>query len=223
MLRMMVLALAVVGVSAAFAQEKSKPAEPAKPEHRKPEAKAGSTDGAKEHKQAEARSGEAKSPLDFEMKDIDGKDVKLSDYKGKVVLIVNVASKCGFTPQYEQLEALHKKYAGRGLVILGFPANNFRGQEPGTNAEIKEFCTSKYNVGFKMFSKVSVKGDDICPLYQWLTSKEKDGDHGGDIQWNFTKFLVDRDGKVIARYEPKVKPDDKQVVDSIETALGKKE
>jgi glutathione peroxidase len=164
----------------------------------------------------------AASPLDFTLKDIDGKDVPLAKYKGQAVLLVNVASKCGYTPQYSDLEALYKKYAERGLRILGFPANNFREQEPGTNAEIKEFCQKNYGVTFDMFGKVSVKGDDMCALYQFLTSKEKDPQFGGDIQWNFTKFLVGRDGRVIARFEPKVKPDDPAVIQAIEAALSAK-
>src|SRR6266699_2483748 len=138
-----------------------------------------------------------KGPLDFTVQDIDGKDVKLSDYKGKVVLIVNVASKCGFTPQYTGLEALYEKYKDQGFVILGFPANNFGKQEPGSNDQIKEFCASKFSVTFPMMSKISVKGDDIAPLYKFLTSN---GEFAGDIEWNFNKFLVDRNGNVIARY-----------------------
>lgn len=161
---------------------------------------------------------EADSVLDFTVKDIDGQEVNLDKYQGNVLLIVNVASKCGLTPQYEQLEALHEKYADRGLRILGFPANNFGQQEPGTDAEIKAFCTTKYQVGFDMFSKVSVKGDDIAPLYKFLTAENEP--FAGDIQWNFTKFLVDRDGKVIARFEPKTTPDAEEVIQAIESALG---
>ncbi|MBI2433579.1 MAG: glutathione peroxidase [Candidatus Hydrogenedentes bacterium] len=161
----------------------------------------------------------AQSPLDFKVKDIEGKESDLSQYKGKVVMIVNVASKCGLTPQYEQLTALYDKYKEQGLVILGFPANNFGGQEPGTELEIKQFCTDKYHVDFPMFSKISVKGEDQAPLYQFLTSQEKVGEFGGDIQWNFNKFLVGRDGKVIARFEPKVKPDDAAVTQKLEAAL----
>ena len=149
----------------------------------------------------------ATSPLDFTMKDIDGKDVALSKYKGDVVLIVNVASKCGHTPQYKDLEALFKKYSGRGLRILGFPANNFREQEPGTNEEIKEFCEKNYGVTFDMFSKVSVKGDDTCELYKFLISKEKDVGHGGEITWNFTKFLVGPDGVVARRFGSSATPE----------------
>ncbi len=164
----------------------------------------------------------ATSPLEFKVKDIDGKKVDLSKYKGKVVLMVNVASKCGLTPQYEQLQALHDEYAEKGLAILGFPANNFGKQEPGTNKAIKRFCTSKYDVKFDMFAKVSVKGDDQCELYKFLTSKEDNGKFGGEIKWNFTKFLIGRDGKVISRFEPRTKPDAKKVVSAIEKALRAK-
>jgi len=164
----------------------------------------------------------ATSALDFTVKDIDGKDVPLSKYKGSAVLIVNVASQCGMTPQYEQLQALHKKYAADGLTILGFPANEFGGQEPGTNAEIKQFCASKYGVQFDLFAKVVVKGDGQCELYKFLTSKEQQGKLGGDLQWNFTKFLIDRSGKVIDRFEPRTRPDDSKVIEAIETALKAK-
>jgi glutathione peroxidase len=164
----------------------------------------------------------ATSPLDFTMKDIDGREVPLARYKGDVVLIVNVASKCGFTPQYKELQALQEKYGPRGFRILGLPANNFKQQEPGSNAEIKEFCQTTYGVTFDLFAKVSVKGDDTCELYKFLTSEEKDPGHGGEIAWNFTKFLVGRDGKVVARFEPKVKPDDPAVIRAIEAALPSK-
>src|SRR5512144_1344263 len=138
----------------------------------------------------------ASGPLDFTVKDIDGKDVDLAKtYKGKVVLMVNVASQCGLTPQYAELEKVYETYKERGLVVLGFPANEFNGQEPGTNAEIKEFCTSKYKVSFPMFSKIVVKGEGIHPLYKFLTEKESDPAFAGEIKWNFTKFLVGRDGK----------------------------
>ncbi|MBI2426181.1 MAG: glutathione peroxidase [Candidatus Hydrogenedentes bacterium] len=158
--------------------------------------------------------------LGFKTKTIDGEEVALDKYKGKVMLIVNVASKCGLTPQYEQLQALHDKYNEKGLAVLGFPANNFNGQEPGTEAEIKEFCSSKFQVKFDMFSKVSVKGDDIAPLFKFLTSADTNKDFAGDIKWNFTKFLVDREGKVIARFEPKTTPDAAEVVAAIEKALA---
>jgi glutathione peroxidase len=157
--------------------------------------------------------------LGHTVKDIDGNTKNLLDYKGKVLLIVNVASKCGMTPQYSDLVALHEKYSDQGVAILGFPANNFAGQEPGTNAQIKEFCSTNYNVTFDMFSKVSVAGEDKAPLYQDLTSTEKNGDFGGEISWNFTKFLVGRDGKVIARFEPRIRPTSPEVVEAIESAL----
>jgi glutathione peroxidase len=136
-----------------------------------------------------------------------------------VVLIVNVASRCGFTPQYAGLEKIYEKYKDRGFVILGFPANNFGGQEPGTNEEIKTFCSSKYNVTFPIYSKISVKGADIHPLYQFLTDKQANPKTGGDIQWNFTKFLVGKDGKVIARFESAVTPESADVTSAIERAL----
>ncbi|MGH9899929.1 MAG: glutathione peroxidase [Pyrinomonadaceae bacterium] len=161
----------------------------------------------------------ATSVYDFNMKDIDQKNVDLSQYKGKVVLIVNVASKCGFTPQYEGLQKLYTKYKDQGFVILGFPANNFHGQEPGTNAEIKEFCSTKYNVSFPLFSKISVKGDDIDPLYKFLTSKETNPEFSGEITWNFNKFLVDKKGNIIARFDSKITPEDNQVTSVIEAAL----
>jgi len=161
-----------------------------------------------------------KSIYDFTMKSIDGQPVSLGSYSGKVVLLVNVASKCGFTPQYAGLEALYEKYKDKGLVIVGIPANNFAQQEPGTNDEIKKFCSNKYNVTFPMMSKVSVLGDDQTPLYSFLTAKTTDPDFGGDIKWNFTKFLVGRDGKLVARFEPNVKPDSPEVAAAVEKALG---
>jgi glutathione peroxidase len=168
-----------------------------------------------------ASAGQPASPLDFTVKDIDEKDVSLSDYKGKVVLIVNVASKCGFTPQYTALEATYRKYKDQGFVILGFPANNFMSQEPGTDAEIQQFCKRTYDVTFPMFSKISVKGDDQAPLYKFLTDKAANPATGGDIKWNFTKFLVGRDGKIVARFESPVKPESPEVVSAIEGALKK--
>ena len=164
-------------------------------------------------------SGAYKSVYDFTMKNIDGKDVNLGAYKGKVVLIVNVASRCGYTPQYEGLQKLYTTYKDRGFVILGFPANNFLGQEPGTNEEIKEFCSLKYGVTFPMFSKISVKGDDKHPLYKFLTEKETNPDFGGEITWNFNKFLVGKDGKILAHFSQKDKPEDEKVVQAIEAAL----
>jgi len=159
------------------------------------------------------------SIYDFTMKDIDGKQVNLTDFRGKVVLVVNVASRCGFTPQYEGLQKLYLKYQQQGFVILGFPANNFGFQEPGTNAEIKTFCSAKYNVTFPIFSKISVKGEDMDPLYKYLTDKATNPQYGGDIKWNFNKFLIDRKGNILARFEPPVKPDSDQMVQAIEKAL----
>jgi glutathione peroxidase len=159
--------------------------------------------------------------LNFKMKDIDGKDVELSKLQGKVVMFVNVASKCGLTPQYEALQQLHDKYAKDGLVIVGVPANEFGKQEPGTDAEIKAFCADNYSVKFTMLSKVVVKGKDICPLYDFLTSKETNPKFAGPIKWNFEKFIVGRNGEVIARFEPPVKPQDTKVVETIEAELKK--
>jgi len=157
----------------------------------------------------------------FTMDSIDGKPVALSTFSGKVVLVVNVASKCGFTPQYAALESLYEKYKDKGFVIVGVPANNFMSQEPGTNEEIKKFCSNKYNVTFPMMSKVSVKGDDKAPLYTFLTDKASDPQFGGDIKWNFTKFLFDRSGNIVARFEPATTPDSPQVIAAIEAALAK--
>ncbi|MFZ4508346.1 MAG: glutathione peroxidase [Fimbriimonas sp.] len=155
---------------------------------------------------------------EFKVKNIDGETISLGKFKKKVLLVVNVASKCGLTPQYKALQATYEKYKGQGFEILGFPANNFGGQEPGTEAEIKTFCTGKYNVTFPMFSKISVKGPDTAPLYQWLiaqSDRPKD-----DIEWNFGKFLVGRDGKVIKRFSPQVTPDSPEVVAAIEAAVA---
>src|SRR6266496_2231791 len=154
------------------------------------------------------------SIYDFSVEDIKGKAQKLDRYEDKVVMIVNVASKCGFTPQYKGLEALYRKYKDQGLVILGFPANDFKGQEPGTNEQIKEFCTSKYDVTFPMMSKISVKGDDQHPLYKQLT------DAKGPVTWNFNKFLIGRDGKLIEHFDSKVKPEDAKLTGAIEKALA---
>ena len=164
---------------------------------------------------------QSKTIYDFTIKSIDGQPVPLSSYSGKVVLVVNVASKCGFTPQYAGLEAVYEKYKDRGLVIVGIPANNFAQQEPGTNEEIKKFCSSKYMVTFPMMSKVSVLGDDKTPLYVFLTGKGTDPKFAGDIKWNFTKFLFDRNGNPVARFEPNVTPDSAQVTAAIESTLGK--
>lgn len=169
---------------------------------------------------AQEQAAKAVSALDFKVKDIAGQDVDLAKYKGSVVLIVNVASKCGHTPQYAQLEALYEKYKDKGLAILAFPANDFWKQEPGSNEEIKAFCTRKYGVTFDLFSKVSVVGEEKAPVYQFLTSTEKNGEFGGEIQWNFTKFLLNRQGKVVGRFEPKTKPEAGEVVKAIESALA---
>lgn len=163
-----------------------------------------------------------KNMYEFTMKDIDGKDIKLDAYKGKVVMIVNVASKCGYTSQYEGMETIHKKYKDQGLVVLGFPANNFMGQEPGTEKEIKEFCSTKYGVTFPMFSKISVTGADQHPLYTYLTSKESNPEFGGDISWNFNKFIVDRSGKIVARFGSKDKPESEAVTATVEKYLAAK-
>ena len=166
-------------------------------------------------------SAEPKSIYDFNLRSIDGDHVSLKSYQGKVVLLVNVASKCGFTPQYAALESVYEKYKDRGLVIVGIPANNFVQQEPGTDEEIKKFCSNKYNVTFPMMSKVSVLGEDKTPLYVFLTGKDTDPQFAGDIKWNFTKFLFDRNGNPVARFEPNVTPDSPQVTAAIESALGK--
>lgn len=156
--------------------------------------------------------------LNFEMKDIDGKDVKLSKYAGKVILFVNVASKCGLTPQYEALQSLHDKYTKEGFVVIGVPANEFGRQEPGTNVQIKEFCTKEYGVKFPILAKVVVKGTGIDPLYEYLTSKTTNPKFGGEIKWNFTKFLVGKNGDVIKRYAPTDTP--KSMASDIERALA---
>ena len=163
-----------------------------------------------------------KSVYEFTMRDIDGKDVKLDAFKGKVTLVVNVASKCGYTPQYEGLEALYEKYKDKGFVILGFPANNFLGQEPGTEKEIKEFCTSKYHVTFPMFAKISVKGQDQHPLYTFLTNKTSDPEFSGDISWNFNKFLIDRNGKIVARFSSDDTPEGSAVTSAVEKYIAAK-
>jgi glutathione peroxidase len=172
--------------------------------------------------QAEEKKGDkpmVPAVLNFKMKTLAGKDADLNKYQGKVVLIVNVASQCGLTPQYKALEALHEKYSKEGLVVLGVPANEFGKQEPGTDAEIAEFCSATYGVKFDMLSKVVVKGEGICPLYKFLTSKETNPQFAGEIKWNFTKFLVNRKGEVIARFEPTVTPDAKEVIEKIEATL----
>jgi glutathione peroxidase len=152
----------------------------------------------------------------FKMPDIDGKVQPMSEYKGKVVLVVNVASKCGLTPQYEALEALYEKYKEKGFVIAGFPCNDFNGQEPGDEAQIKQFCTANYNVKFPLYSKLHVKGPEQHDMYKWLVWKTG----GKDIEWNFGKILIGKDGSVLTRFDPRTKPDDPKVVEAVEKALA---
>jgi glutathione peroxidase len=160
--------------------------------------------------------------LNFKMKSLDGKEVDLAKYQGKVVLIVNVASKCGNTPQYEGLQALHEKYSKEGLAILGIPANDFGKQEPGTNADIAKFCKKNYGVTFDMFAKVHVKGEQKCPLYKFLTSKKTDPKFAGEVEWNFQKYLIGRNGEIVARFGHRVKPESEEVVKVIKGELEKK-
>jgi glutathione peroxidase len=162
------------------------------------------------------------SILDFHVKDIDGKDLALGKFKGKVLLIVNTASQCGFTPQYKELEAVYQKYKGESFEVLAFPANDFGKQEPGSNEQIKEFCSNNYKVTFPLFSKIAVDGDAIHPLYAYLTDRSTDPKCGGKIRWNFTKFLVNRKGEVVARFEPLDKPSSAKVTGAIEKALAEK-
>jgi glutathione peroxidase len=157
---------------------------------------------------------------EFSHSTIDGQPKALSDYRGKVLLIVNVASRCGLTPQYTALEELYRGMKDRGLEVLGFPCNQFAGQEPGTEAEIKQFCESKYDVSFPLFSKLDVNGANRHPLYAWLTAQATKPDGPGDVKWNFGKFLIGRDGNVVARFTPKTSPTAPDVVDAIEAALG---
>lgn len=162
----------------------------------------------------------AESIYNIPLKDIDGKSASLKAYEGKVLLIVNVASKCGYTPQYEGLEALQEKYKDKGLAVLGFPCNQFGGQEPGTNEEIKQFCSSKYQVTFPLFDKIEVNGRHRHPLYVQLAGDSSP--FPGDIKWNFNKFLIGRDGKILKRFDSKVKPDSAEMVEAVEKALGAK-
>ena len=162
----------------------------------------------------------AESLHDIKVKDIDGKDAALGDYKGKVLLIVNVASKCGYTKQYTGLEATYQKYKAKGFVVLGFPCNQFSGQEPGSNEEIKQFCSSKYNVTFPLFDKIEVNGDKRHPLYVALAGKNSP--FPGDIKWNFGKFLIGKDGKILKRFGSSAAPDSPEVIEAIEAALAAK-
>ncbi len=164
----------------------------------------------------------ATSVHEFSMDALNGTPTPLASFKGKVMLVVNVASQCGYTYQYEGLQALYVKYKDQGLVVAGFPANNFGGQEPGSNAEIGAFCKSKFGVTFPMFSKISVAGKDKAPLYQFLTDKSANPKTGGEIPWNFTKYLVDRDGKVLARFDAATEPMSKELTTALEAALKSK-
>lgn len=159
---------------------------------------------------------QSSSFYDYTVKTIDGKDFSLSELKGKKVLVVNVASKCGLTPQYEKLQELYTKYADKGFVVIGFPANNFMGQEPGTNQQIKEFCSLNYGVTFPMMAKISVKGDDIAPLYKWLTTKEGNGKEDAGVSWNFQKFMISENGEWIGSVSPKSSPFSDEIVNWIE-------
>lgn len=171
-----------------------------------------------------AAEPEAKTPavLDFHMNSLDGKPVDLSRYHGKVVLIVNTASKCGATPQYAALQQLHEKYAKSGLAVLGFPCNQFGRQEPGTAQDISTFCTENYGVTFDLFEKIEVNGDGQAPLYKYLTSKDTNPEHAGKVLWNFEKFLISRDGQIVARFRTGIEPDSDQVISAIEKELQKK-
>jgi glutathione peroxidase len=173
-------------------------------------------------KGAKSEAGVQATPLNVEMETLEGKKVNLAKkYKGKVVLLVNVASKCGNTPQYEQLQALHEKYGKEGLAVVGVPCNQFGKQEPGTAAEIAEFCEKNYGVEFDLLAKVDVNGENAVPLYKYLTSKETDPKFAGKIPWNFEKFLFSRDGQVVARFNHKTKPDAPEVIKAIESELAK--
>ncbi len=157
---------------------------------------------------------------DFVMKDISGADVPLLTFRGKVLLIVNVASRCGFTPQYAGLQSLYERYREKGLEVLGFPANDFLWQEPGSNQEIRQFCSAKYGVTFPLFSKITVKGRSIHPLYKFLTEEETNPGFSGKITWNFNKFLADRKGRIVNRFDSKAEPLDRSVLHAVETALS---
>ena len=159
------------------------------------------------------------SIFDFTMNDIDGNPVKLEIFKGKVILLVNVASKCGYTRQYKGLQKLYSKYKDKNFVVLGFPANNFLWQEPGSNARIKSFCSLKYGVEFPMFSKISVKGRKQHPLYKFLTSKLTNPLFPGKIRWNFEKFVFNTEGKLVGRFHPKIKPEDKRIIELLEKEI----
>lgn len=171
---------------------------------------------------ADKKEDKVSGPLSYKLKGIDGKEVDLSQYKGKVVLLVNVASKCGYTKQYTGLQALYEKYGKDGLVVIGVPANDFGAQEPGTDDDIQKFCSSKYSVTFPLLSKVSVKGKEITPLYHYLTSKETNPSYAGDIGWNFEKFLINRKGEVVGRFKSGDEPESDKVVKAIKAELDAK-
>jgi glutathione peroxidase len=173
-------------------------------------------------KAAEKPAAATPAALNFKVQSLDGQQVDLARYQGKVILIVNVASKCGLTPQYEKLEAIYQKYKGQDLVILGFPCNQFRGQEPGAADEIRKFCTDKYHVTFPLMAKIEVNGDGTCDLYKYLKSLNVKPKGPGDVSWNFEKFVIGRNGEVVARFQPRTTPDDPAVIAAIESELGKK-
>jgi glutathione peroxidase len=170
-------------------------------------------------KESQKKETRMNSVYDFKVADIDGNDVNLADYKGKVLLIVNVASKCGFTPQYKGLESIYRQYKDKDFEILAFPSNDFMGQEPGTNEQIKTFCQLNYQVSFPLFAKISVKGKDIHPLYKFLTEKSTDPNFAGDITWNFNKFLIDRKGNIVNRFGSRAEPQSPEVIKAIEGSL----
>jgi len=171
---------------------------------------------------AETKGTPVSSIYDLPVKTIEGKDITLAAYTGQVVMIVNVASKCGFTPQYTGLEALYQRYRAQGFVVLGFPSNDFMGQEPGTDAEIQEFCTLRYKVTFPMFSKITVKGKSAHPLYQYLIDKQTDPEFSGTISWNFNKFLLNRQGRIVARFGSRTTPESEEIKTAIEKALAER-
>lgn len=162
-------------------------------------------------------SQDGNSFYDFTVKDINGDNYKMSQLKGKKIMVVNVASKCGLTPQYEQLQQLHEEFGSKDLVIIGFPANNFMGQEPGTEKEIQSFCTENYGVTFQMMSKISVKGDDIAPIYKWLTTKDENHFEDSKVKWNFQKYLIGEEGQIEKVISPKTKPYDPEIIEWIKS------
>ena len=170
---------------------------------------------------AQGSAGQVPPVLRFRMASLAGQEVDLGRYRGEGLLIVNTASKCGFTPQYKGLEALYEKYGGRGFAVLGFPANNFLWQEPGSNSEIGAFCQKNYGVTFDMFAKISVRGGDKAPLYRYLTEQSTNPRFSGEIWWNFTKFLIGRDGQIVGRFGPRTSPEEPRVAAAIEAALAK--